>query len=87
MKFKLKDKYKIAFKAMLLTTIILLTNFIQIWWLSFGKVQIVNFRCDAQLIGYKRYKADVFEEYAGFVLHDCLKARNQTSRSAGGGGK
>ncbi|MFX1374353.1 MAG: PKD domain-containing protein [Promethearchaeota archaeon] len=56
-----KSKIK-PIKAVLLITLVLLTNFIQILFLSLGQVRIIDFRCDVAEIGFQRYKADVGEE-------------------------
>jgi PKD repeat protein len=49
-------------KAALICFIIISASFIQILFLSFGLVEIIDFRCDAEVVGYKRYRADVYEE-------------------------
>ena len=49
-------------KAILCIVFILLANFFQIRFLALGDVEIVDFRCDAERIGSKLYKADVNQE-------------------------
>ncbi len=49
-------------KAILIGITIISASFVQILYLSFGLVEIVDFRCDAEVVGYKRYRTDVYEE-------------------------
>ena len=48
-------------KAILIGITIISASFVQILYLSFGLVEIVDFRCDAEVLGYKRYRTDVYE--------------------------
>ena len=52
----------IKIRVAILIILVLLTNFVQILFLSFGQVRILNFQCDALEIGFQRYKADVGKE-------------------------
>ena len=58
----MQEKNKTRLKAVLFAVIIILANFFQIRFLIFGKIDITDFRCDAEQIGYKMYKADVNQE-------------------------
>ena len=59
---RINKSYSTKTKACLIAIIVALAGFIQIWWSSLGQVEIIDFRCNAQVIGYKRYKADVNQE-------------------------
>lgn len=58
----MKKKNQTILKATATVIMIILANFIQIPYLTFGQVEIVDFRCDAEVIGFKQYKADVGQE-------------------------
>ena len=58
----MKKKNKTRLKAFLFVVVVILANYIQISYLVIGSPQIIDFRCDAEYIGYQRYKADVNEE-------------------------
>ncbi|MBY8985079.1 MAG: PKD domain-containing protein [Candidatus Lokiarchaeota archaeon] len=55
-------KPSIKLKAILLSIIVILSSFIHILFLTLGFVEIIDFRCDAEIVGYKRYETDVNEE-------------------------
>ena len=57
----IENKKKIIVKAGILMIIILIANFVHIIMLSLGLLKIDAFRCDAEVTGYKKYKADVNE--------------------------
>lgn len=61
-KSMIKSKNKIIIKTICLVVLILIQNYVLITMLSSGQVSIDNFYCDAEIIGYKRYKADVNDE-------------------------
>lgn len=48
-------------KAVYIVLVILIAYCIQLFPLSLGQARILDFRCDAEQIGYKRYKVDVNE--------------------------
>ena len=56
-----KHNKKSVIKGILVITIILLANLINISYLSFAQTSVTNFGCDAEQIGPKRYKTDVYQ--------------------------
>ena len=59
---KMEQKNKTRLKAIAVVFTILLANYIQITYLTFAQLEIVDFRCDAEYLGNQRYKADVNQE-------------------------
>lgn len=71
-KLKKYDK-KLITKGMLVIALILLTSIINISNLSLAQPTVTNFGCDAEQIGSKRYKADVYQVINfSYVLTDAF---------------
>lgn len=58
----MEKKNKTRLKAIAFVVMFLLANYIQITYLTFAQLEIVDFRCDAEYLGNQRYKADVNQE-------------------------
>ena len=58
----MQKKNQTILKAIAFTVMILLANFIHITYLTIGQVEIIDFRCDAEVLGYNQYRAEVGQE-------------------------